>query len=96
MNVIFPDSISEMSSEEFGYMRMAAFSELPKWMQEQAIERHEYKKKIKKKQYWLDNCGDHVWYCQHCDQEECGKRMARRIFDGSQYPPDDDDDYNEN
>ena len=29
--------------------------------------------------YWLDNCGDDVWYCQHCLQPECGKRMARRI-----------------
>ena len=26
--------------------------------------------------YWLDNCGDDEWYCQHCLQPECGKRMA--------------------
>lgn len=29
--------------------------------------------------YWLDNCGDDKWYCQHCLQPECGKRMAKRI-----------------
>lgn len=29
--------------------------------------------------YWLDNCGDSEWYCQHCLQPECGKRMAKRI-----------------
>lgn len=29
--------------------------------------------------YWLDNCGDDKWYCQHCLQPECGKRMAARI-----------------
>lgn len=28
--------------------------------------------------YWLDNCGDGVWYCEHCLQPECGKRMAKR------------------
>ena len=27
--------------------------------------------------YWLDNCGDGVWYCQHCLQPECGKREAK-------------------
>lgn len=25
--------------------------------------------------YWLDNCGDDKWYCEHCLQPECGKRM---------------------
>lgn len=35
-------------------------------------------------QYWSDNCGgdeEHTaeWYCRHCDQEECCKRVARRI-----------------
>ena len=29
--------------------------------------------------YWLDNCGDGEWYCQHCLQPECLKRMAKRI-----------------
>ena len=29
--------------------------------------------------YWLDNCGDDVWYCQHCLQPECDKRMAKRV-----------------
>lgn len=25
---------------------------------------------------WLDNCGDDVWYCNHCyQQNECGKRL---------------------
>ena len=28
--------------------------------------------------YWLDNCGDDIWYCEHCLQPECGKRMAKR------------------
>lgn len=28
--------------------------------------------------YWLDNCGDDVWYCEHCLQPECNKRMAKR------------------
>lgn len=28
--------------------------------------------------YWLDNCGDGVWYCEHCLQPECNKRMAKR------------------
>jgi len=28
--------------------------------------------------YYLDNCGDGEWYCQHCLQPECGKRMAPR------------------
>ena len=27
--------------------------------------------------YWLDNCGDDAWYCEHCLQEDCGKRMAK-------------------
>lgn len=26
--------------------------------------------------YWLDDCGDDIWYCQHCLQPECGKREA--------------------
>ena len=30
--------------------------------------------------YWLDNCGDGEWYCKHCLQPECGKRMAPRIL----------------
>ena len=25
--------------------------------------------------YWLDNCGDDKWYCEHCLQPECRKRM---------------------
>lgn len=26
--------------------------------------------------YWLDNCGDGKWYCDHCYQRhECGKRI---------------------
>lgn len=29
--------------------------------------------------YWLDNCGDGEWYCQHCLQPDCGKRMAEKI-----------------
>ena len=28
--------------------------------------------------YWLDNCGDDIWYCEHCLQPDCGKRMAKR------------------
>lgn len=28
--------------------------------------------------YWLDNCGDGVWYCEHCLQPDCNKRMAQR------------------
>lgn len=27
--------------------------------------------------YWLDNCGDGTWYCEHCLQPECGKREAK-------------------
>lgn len=27
--------------------------------------------------YWLNNCGDDIWYCQHCLQPECGKREAK-------------------
>lgn len=27
--------------------------------------------------YWLDNCGDDIWYCQHCLQTECNKRMDK-------------------
>lgn len=27
--------------------------------------------------YWLDNCGDGAWYCEHCLQPECGKREAK-------------------
>ena len=28
--------------------------------------------------YWLDNCGDDIWYCDHCFQKyECGKRLRR-------------------
>lgn len=27
--------------------------------------------------YWLDNCGDESWYCEHCIQPECGKREAK-------------------
>lgn len=26
--------------------------------------------------YWLDNCGDDKWYCEHCLQPECSKRIA--------------------
>ena len=27
--------------------------------------------------YWLDNCGDGKWYCDHCLQKyECGKRIV--------------------
>lgn len=25
--------------------------------------------------YYLDNCGDGKWYCDHCLQEDCTKRM---------------------
>ena len=28
--------------------------------------------------YWLDNCGDGKWYCDHCLQRhECGKRITK-------------------
>ena len=28
--------------------------------------------------FWLDNCGDDIWYCDHCYQKsECGKRLRR-------------------
>lgn len=27
--------------------------------------------------YWLDNCGDGEWYCSHCLQPECSKRLAK-------------------
>ena len=27
--------------------------------------------------YWTDNCGDDLWYCEHCIQPECCKRMAK-------------------
>ena len=27
--------------------------------------------------YYLDNCGDDIWYCEHCLQPECGKRMGK-------------------
>lgn len=27
--------------------------------------------------YYLDNCGDGEWYCEHCLQPECGKRLAK-------------------
>lgn len=27
--------------------------------------------------YWLDNCGDDKWYCEHCLQPDCGKRLAK-------------------
>lgn len=48
---------------------------------------YEYKKLTEKLQYWLDNCGgdeEHSaeWYCNNCDQEECGKRVAPRIMNG--------------
>ena len=30
--------------------------------------------------YYLDNCGDGEWYCAHCFQPECGKRLAKNPF----------------
>lgn len=53
-----------------------------------AIEEYKLKAELSKEQYhtnkkqsdnfgyWLDNCGDGIWYCQHCLQPECGKREA--------------------
>lgn len=26
--------------------------------------------------YWIDNCGDDKWYCEHCLQPDCTKREA--------------------
>ena len=30
--------------------------------------------------YYLDNCGDGEWYCEHCLQPDCGKRLAKNLF----------------
>lgn len=45
--------------------------------QELSREQHQ----IDKKQsgdfgYWLDNCGDDIWYCKHCLQPKYCKREA--------------------
>lgn len=84
---MYLDSISEATPEEIAIARAVAFSELPKWRQDLAIEKHKEKQRLEKLQYWLDNCGgdeNHSaeWYCQNCDQEECGKRVAQRVING--------------
>lgn len=57
------------------------FYELPECEQNWVLDRLRNQKKSDKLEsmgygYYLDNCGDDVWYCQHCIQPECGKHMA--------------------
>ena len=75
----YPNSVEEIDE---GLMH-EGFDELPEWEQNLILDKiHDQNKANKLAEmdygYWLDNCGDDIWYCEHCVQPECGKRMAKR------------------
>lgn len=75
----YPNSVEEIDE---GLIH-EGFDELPEWEQKLTLDKiHDQNKSNKLASmgygYWLDNCGDDIWYCEHCLQPDCGKRMAKR------------------
>lgn len=75
----YPNSVEEIDE---GLIH-EGFDELPEWEQNLILDKiHDQNKSNKLASmgygYWLDNCGDDIWYCEHCLQPDCGKRMAKR------------------
>lgn len=75
----YPNSVEEIDE---GLIH-EGFDELPEWEQNLILDKiHDQNKANKLAEmgygYWLDNCGDDIWYCEHCLQSDCGKRMAKR------------------
>ena len=61
-----------------GYMDFADIMELSIRGSIKQIEEDERNAVDRGYGYWLDNCGDDIWYCDHCFQKyECGKRLKR-------------------
>ena len=75
----YPNSVEEIDE---GLIH-EGFDELPEWEQNLILDKiHDQNKYDRLASmgygYWLDNCGDDIWYCEHCLQPECCKRMAKR------------------
>ena len=75
----YPNSVEEIDE---GLIH-EGFDELPEWEQNLILDKiHDQNKSNKLASrgygYWLDNCGDDIWYCEHCLQPDCDKRMVKR------------------
>ena len=75
----YPNSVEEIDEG----LTHEGFDELPEWEQNLILDKiHDQNKSDRLASmgygYWLDNCGDDIWYCEHCLQPDCGKRMAKR------------------
>ena len=72
----FPNSTEEIDNA----MMWEGIELLPEIEQEFVLERIYEERKSERLNakgygYWLDNCGDDKWYCDHCLQRrECDKR----------------------